>query len=97
MDLKQLIRDVPDFPQAGVVFKDITPLLQTPKAFHYVLDTLTGKYRDSAIDSVIAIEARGFIFGAPLALALDASFVPVRKRGKLPYKTIGLDLSLIHI
>lgn len=94
VDLKQLIRDVPDFPQAGVVFKDITPLLQNPKAFQYVLDTLTEKYRDSKIDSVIAIEARGFIFGAPLALSLDAAFVPVRKRGKLPYKTIAVDYGL---
>ena len=94
MDLKKLIRDVPDFPQPGVGFKDITPLLQDPVAFGYVLDLLTDHYREQRVEDVVAIEARGFIFGAPLALRLGAAFVPVRKKGKLPHKTVGIEYGL---
>jgi adenine phosphoribosyltransferase len=94
MDLKQFIRDIPDFPQPGVLFRDITPLLQDPEAFHFVVDRLTREYLDNAIDAVVAIESRGFIFGAPLARNLGVSFVPVRKAGKLPAKHISVEYSL---
>ena len=94
MDLKKLIRDVPDFPQPGVIFKDITPLLQEPAAFSFALDRLCERYRDRHIDDVVSIEARGFIFGAPLAVRLGAGFVPVRKKGKLPYRTVGIEYGL---
>lgn len=94
MDLQRLIRDVPDFPQPGISFKDITPLLQSPAAFKDVLDRFEAQYRTRAIDAVVAIEARGFIFGAPLALRLNAGFVPVRKKGKLPYKTVSVEYGL---
>lgn len=94
MDLKTWIRDVPDFPQPGVIFKDITPLLQDPAAFRHALDALTRHYQGHRVDTVVAIEARGFIFGAPLALDLGASFVPVRKKGKLPSKVIGVEYGL---
>ena len=94
MDLKSVIRDVPDFPQPGVIFKDITPLLQSTSAFKYALDILTDRYQGERVDDVVAIEARGFIFGAPLALRLNAGFVPVRKKGKLPHKTVGIEYGL---
>ena len=94
MDLKRLIRDVPDFPQPGVVFKDITPLLQDPAGFRHALDQLTRRYEGRGIETVVAIEARGFIFGAPLALNLGASFVPIRKKGKLPSKVVGVEYGL---
>ena len=87
MDLKQYIRDVPDFPKEGILFKDITPLLADPKAFRSVIDRFAEKFNDSNVDVIIAAEARGFFFGAPLALEIDAAFVPVRKPGKLPYET----------
>ncbi|MAG36069.1 MAG: adenine phosphoribosyltransferase [Dehalococcoidia bacterium] len=87
MDLASLIRDVPDFPQPGIVFKDITTLLQRPAALREVVDRFTAHYRDQHIDAVVAIESRGFIFGGALAYQLDASFVPVRKAGKLPAET----------
>lgn len=94
MDLKRLIRDVPDFPQPGVVFKDITPLLQKPEAFRYALNRFTERYQGGQIEVVAAIEARGFIFGAPLALSLGAAFVPIRKKGKLPRQVIGVEYGL---
>jgi adenine phosphoribosyltransferase len=84
------IRDVPDYPQPGVMFKDITPLLAEPAAFAQVVDALAGPYLDSAagpVDKVAGIEARGFILAAPVALRLGAGFVPVRKKGKLPAAT----------
>jgi adenine phosphoribosyltransferase len=94
MDLKQFIRDIPDFPQPGILFRDITPLLQDPKAFRFVMDRLTDEYRDAGLNAVVAIESRGFIFGAPLARNLGVSFVPVRKAGKLPAKHISVEYSL---
>ncbi len=94
VDLKSIIRDVPDFPTKGINFKDITPLLQDHAAFKYVIDTLAARYRSLRIDSVVAIEARGYIFGAPLAYALGTGFVPVRKVGKLPWKTHRVEYSL---
>lgn len=94
MDLTKVIRDVPDFPQPGIIFKDITPLLQSPQAFAYVIDQMAGHYQGRGIEDVVAIESRGFIFGAPLALRLGAGFVPIRKKGKLPRKTVGMDYGL---
>jgi adenine phosphoribosyltransferase len=87
MDLTQYIRDIPDFPRPGILFKDITPLLAEPAAFQHAIDLLAAHYRAAAVDAVAAAEARGFLFAAPLALALKKPFVPLRKPGKLPYKT----------
>jgi adenine phosphoribosyltransferase len=87
LDLKQIIRSIPDFPKPGILFRDITPLIAHPAAFRQTIDTLANHYRGQPIDAIVAAEARGFIFAAPLALALDTAFVPVRKPGKLPYKT----------
>jgi adenine phosphoribosyltransferase len=81
---RSLIRDVPDFPRPGILFKDITPLLATPRAFHILLDALAERFIGENIDAIVAIEARGFIFGATLAARLNVSFVPARKPGKLP-------------
>lgn len=91
---KRLIRDVKDFPKAGIIFKDITPVLQDPVAFREIIDRMVDYGRDKQVDVVIGIESRGFVFGAPLALALDAGFVPVRKLGKLPGETIRLEYAL---
>ena len=94
MDLASLIRDVPDFPQPGIVFKDITTLLQQPAALREVVDRFAERYREQDIDAVVAIESRGFIFGGALAYQLDASFVPVRKAGKLPAETLQVAYDL---
>lgn len=94
MDLAEFIRDIPDFPIEGILFKDITPLLGNPKAFKRAIDRLTDKYEGQQIDQVVSIESRGFIFGAPLAYKLGAGFVPVRKPGKLPARTIDIEYSL---
>jgi adenine phosphoribosyltransferase len=85
LDLTQFIRDVPDFPKPGILFKDITPLLGNIDAFRETIARMADPYRGQKIDALIAAEARGFIFAAPLALELGAAFVPVRKPGKLPY------------
>jgi adenine phosphoribosyltransferase len=92
--LKETIRDVPDFPKPGILFKDITPILSDPELFQDVIDHLAGTYASEGIGAVVGMESRGFIFGAPLALALKAAFVPARKPGKLPYKTIGHEYAL---
>jgi adenine phosphoribosyltransferase len=81
---RSLIRDVPDFPKPGVIFKDLTPLLASPRALHIVLDGLAERFIGEHVDAIVGIEARGFIFGGALAARLNASFVPVRKPGKLP-------------
>ena len=94
MDLGSIVRDVPDFPVDGVLFKDITPLLRDASAFRQAVSQLADHYRGQAIDQVLAIESRGFIFGAPLALELGAGFIPVRKPGKLPYSTVAVEYSL---
>lgn len=83
--LEDFVRDVPDFPKPGILFRDITPMLSSPEAFGAAIDRLADRYSDKGIDCVVAAESRGFIFGAPLALKLNAAFVPVRKPGKLPY------------
>lgn len=94
MSLEQHIRNIPDFPIEGIQFKDITPLLKDPRSLREAIDQLAGGFAESAIDYVVGIEARGFIFGAPLAYVLDAGFVPVRKPGKLPAQTVGAEYSL---
>lgn len=86
-DLKSFIRDIPDFPKPGIMFRDITPLLATPAAFKSAIDQLAKQFANSKIDVIVAAEARGFIFAAPLAVALGAGFVPIRKPGKLPFDT----------
>lgn len=88
------IREVPDFPQPGVVFKDITPLLADAKAFGDCVTALAAPWRGTRLDAVCAIEARGFIFGGALARMLDVGFVPLRKTGKLPAATVGVDFQL---
>jgi len=86
-DLRSLIRDVPDFPKPGIVFKDITPLLASPEALAKTIDALAEPFRASGVTAVAGIESRGFIFGACVARALNAGFIPIRKPGKLPWTT----------
>lgn len=85
--LKEIIRDIPDFPKPGIIFKDITPLLQNPEAFRTVVDLIAESFHGKKIDYVVGIESRGFIFSPTLAYKIGAGFIPVRKKGKLPYKT----------
>jgi adenine phosphoribosyltransferase len=87
IDLKSYIRDIPDFPKPGIMFRDITPLLASPGAFRAAIETLAKRFAAARIDVIVAAEARGFIFAAPLAVALGAGFVPIRKPGKLPFDT----------
>jgi len=92
--LESRIRDVPDFPKPGIMFKDVTPLLADPQAFRHVVDVMTAAFRDERIDKVVGIEARGFILAAPVALACGAGFVPARKAGKLPAARQGVSYEL---
>jgi adenine phosphoribosyltransferase len=92
--LRAKIRDIRDFPTEGILFKDITTLLKDPSAFRSVLDMLASRYRGERVDVVVGIESRGFIFGGALAHQLEAGFVPVRKLGKLPGKTIEVEYEL---
>ena len=92
--LKQKIRTIPDFPKSGILFRDITTLLADPEAFKSVIDLFIEHYRKEQIDLVVGIESRGFIVGAPLALGLDKGFIPVRKAGKLPGPTHGVEYEL---
>lgn len=94
MDLKAYIRTIPDFPQPGVQFRDITSLLRRPEALRFVNDTFFQRYRGESIDAVVGIESRGFIFGSVLAELLGCGFVPVRKEGKLPHVTLRQEYSL---
>jgi adenine phosphoribosyltransferase len=87
MDLRPFIRDVPDFPKPGIVFKDITPLLRSHEALDYISQALAEPFKDAGVTVVAAIESRGFIFGSGVARVLGAGFVPIRKPGKLPWKT----------
>ncbi len=87
IDIKEHIRSIPDFPKPGIMFRDITTLLANPAAFGHVIDLLAEHFADRNVTDVIAAEARGFIFAAPLALKLGAGFIPVRKPGKLPFET----------
>ena len=92
--LEKSIRNIPDFPKPGILFRDVTTLIQNKSAFKKSIDLLAKKYKDKKIDKVVGVEARGFIFGAALAHKLGAGFVPVRKKGKLPYKTISATYEL---
>src|SRR6202048_4460563 len=102
--LKEYIRDIPDFPRPGVVFKDITPLLADVKAFRYSVDAISDHFAGRSVDKVLGIEARGFIIAAPVAYRFGAGFIPVRKAGKLPWQVekqeyvleYGSDLLEIH-
>src|SRR2546423_1280116 len=94
IQLEDWIRDIPDFPQKGILFKDITPLLQDKAAFHAALDRLAAHYAGAGIQAVVGVESRGFIFGAVLAYLLNCGFVPVRKFGKLPYQTETVEYEL---
>jgi adenine phosphoribosyltransferase len=94
MELKKSIRTVPHWPKQGIMFRDITTLLQDPDAFQHAIATLVRRYEDEHVDVIAGIEARGFIFGGVLAHELGCSFVPLRKKGKLPYKTIREDYDL---
>ncbi len=93
-DLRAKIRDIKDFPAEGVLFKDITTLLKDAPAFRYVIDHLASRYQRAGVEVVVGIESRGFIFGGALAHQLKAGFVPVRKLGKLPGKTIEVEYEL---
>ena len=94
MDLRPFVRDIPDFPRPGIVFKDITPLLLDPAATRHALDGLSAAARERSPDLVVGIEARGLIFGAALALELGVGFVPARKPGKLPAETVSVEYEL---
>jgi adenine phosphoribosyltransferase len=94
MDLKAYIRDVPDFPKPGVLFKDITPLLMDPDAFAYAVAKLGAHFATRKIDAIAAAEARGFLFAAPMALELRRPLIPLRKPGKLPYDTHSFKYAL---
>lgn len=94
MDFKAIIRDIPDFPREGIIFKDITTLLKDAKAFQEAMGKMIEHYRDYDIDYIAAIEARGFIIGTPMALELGKGFIPIRKPGKLPAETISVSYDL---
>jgi adenine phosphoribosyltransferase len=95
MDLiKNAIRLVPDFPKQGIMFKDITPLLQDAKIGHAIVDEFAKQFAGKKIDAIAGIESRGFLFGYALALKMGVPFVPIRKSGKLPWKTVGIDYAL---
>ena len=93
-EMEAFVRAIPDFPIPGILFRDITPLLRDKRAFAGAIDMIAGAYADAKIDHVVAIEARGYILGAPVAYKLGAGFVPVRKPGKLPYDKINIDYAL---
>ncbi|PIP19967.1 MAG: adenine phosphoribosyltransferase [Candidatus Omnitrophica bacterium CG08_land_8_20_14_0_20_41_16] len=94
MNLEKYIRNIPGFPKPGILFRDVTTLIQNPKAFKTSIDMLVQKYKGKKIDKVVAVEARGFIFGAAIAYKLGVGFIPVRKKGKLPYKTNSVTYNL---
>jgi adenine phosphoribosyltransferase len=89
LNLADFIRDIPDFPKPGILFRDITPLLANPQAYRQAICQLADHYRGRHVSAVAAVEARGFLFAAPLALELSAALVPIRKVGKLPYETMS--------
>lgn len=94
MNLKDLVRDVPDFPKPGIIFKDITPLLQDPKAYNFIVDSFVDRYRHKNIDVIVGIESRGFLFAATLAYLLKKPLAIMRKKGKLPYTAISYTYQL---
>jgi adenine phosphoribosyltransferase len=93
-ELQQAIRNIPDFPKPGILFKDITPVLADPRLFRGCMDLLTAPFKPGQVDTVVGIDARGFIFAAGAALKLNAGFVPVRKKGKLPHSTYEQEYEL---
>jgi len=94
MNIKEFIREIPDFPKEGILFKDITPILQNPKTYKYVINKMVDYYSNYDIDYVAAIEARGFLFGPQIAMKLDRGFIPIRKPGKLPAEVISAEYDL---
>ena len=94
MDLTTYLRDVPDFPKPGIVFKDISPLLASPEAMIHCVDQMAEMVADAQIDRIAAIESRGFLFGVPLAMKLNIGFTPIRKPGKLPWRTNRIEYAL---
>ncbi len=94
MNIKEFIREIPDFPKEGILFKDITPILHDPKIYNYVIDKMVEYYSEFEIDYVAAIEARGFLFGPQIAMRLDKGFIPIRKPGKLPAEVISAEYEL---
>jgi adenine phosphoribosyltransferase len=94
IDLYRYVRDIPDFPKPGILFRDVTPLLSDPKALPAAIDALAAPFRSESIDQVLGIESRGFVLGAPVAIALGAGFTLVRKKGKLPYETRSVTYDL---
>ncbi len=94
MNLESYIRDIPDFPKEGIVFKDITPLLASPEGFRQAIDTIAEQFADAGVTKVLGAEARGFIFGGALAYKLGAGFIPARKPGKLPWQTTKAEYAL---
>ncbi len=93
-DLRGLVRDVPDFPKKGIIFKDITPLFQNPRGLRESVELITDHYKSKKIDVVVGAEARGFILAPLIAFNLDAGFVPIRKPGKLPYEKVSMSYAL---
>ena len=89
MEYNKFIRNIPDFPKKGIVFKDITPLLSNKKLYNSLMNTIKTRYKNYKIDKVVGIEARGFILGSALAILLNCGFTPIRKKGKLPFKTFS--------
>ncbi len=94
IELQRYIRSIPDWPKNGILFRDITPLLAEPKAFAAAIETLCEGFTDTGVEYVAAVEARGFIFGAAVAERLGAGFIPIRKKGKLPFKTESITYDL---
>jgi adenine phosphoribosyltransferase len=94
LDLQALVRTIPDYPKKGILFRDITTLIEHPEGFRESVERMAGQYRGLGVTHVAGIEARGFIFGAGVAMALGAGFIPVRKKGKLPGETIGQNYAL---
>lgn len=94
MEIESLIRAIPDFPISGILFRDITPLLRDKDGFKAAIDLFAERFKDRKIDHVVGVEARGYIFGAPVAYALGAGFIPVRKPGKLPHETLTEEYAL---
>ena len=94
MNISDHIRDIPDFPKKGIVFKDITPLLKDAKAFKYTIELLANELKSLNFDYIVAIESRGFIFGSALALIMNKGVIPIRKKGKLPAETISIKYDL---
>ena len=93
-DIKKMIRDIPDFPQKGIIFRDITTAVKDPVTMKKIIDYIVDEFKDEKIDYVAGIESRGFIFGMPVAYSLGCGFIPIRKPGKLPAETISMEYEL---